>query len=83
MTLLLWAHTLGVALAKKIIVDDSDTDRIVYTSGWAVYRGCPGCPTGLDQTQTYNSTWHRHVRYKSDNWLALINLRQWGEEYGT
>ena len=81
-TLLLWAHTLGMAMAKKIIVDDTETDKIVYSKGWTENHGCPGCPEHLRQSPVYNSTWHRHVRYKSDNWLVLINLRQWGEDSG-
>ena len=60
--LLLWPHTLGTAMAKKIIVDDAETDKIAYSKGWTEHHDCPGCSPRLPQPYIHNNTWHRHVR---------------------
>ena len=64
-TLLLWAHILGVTIARTVVVDDSETDKIIYSKGWIENHGCLGCPvaSGL----VHNSTWHRHVGNNFDN----------------
>jgi len=83
-TLLLWAHTLGATIARRIVVDDAETDKILYSKGWTESHSCPGCPAGSDRTQDYinNGTWHRQVRNKSDNLLALMDLvGQCGEDF--
>ena len=81
--LLLWAHILRVAIARRVVVDDSETDKIRYSKGWAEYPGCLGCTQALDLPREYvnNGTWHGHVAYNSDNQLALINLSQLGREF--
>lgn len=70
--LLYSAHTLGVGMAKTIIVDDANTDKIVYSKGWTENHGFPWHPDLRDWagTYVYNSTWHRHVKYRSDDELA-------------
>ena len=77
-TLLLWAHILGVTIAT-VVVDDSETDKIIYSDWWNVTHLCSGCtrPSGLPSGLPLGDTWRRHVGYNSDNWLALIDLRQW------
>ena len=58
-TLLFWAHVLGVTTARTVVVDDSDTDKITYSKGWSWNRACLACTNVYEQI--YNSTWHRHV----------------------
>jgi len=74
--LLLWAHTLGTTIARRIVVDDAETDKILYSTGWTESRSCPECPADSNRTQGYvnHGTWHRHVRNTSDVLLALMNL---------
>jgi hypothetical protein len=47
--------------AKLVIVDDSDTSRIIYSPGWLVGNNCTGCFAQPDQKQAYNRTWHESV----------------------
>jgi len=81
--LLLWAHTLGATIARRIVVDDAETDKILYSTGWTESYSCPECPADSNRTQGYinHGTWHRHVRNKYDNLLALMNLGQGGEDF--
>ena len=65
-TLLLWSHILGVTIARTVIVDDSETDKITYSPGWTQNYGCPAECTDASDVPHYN-TWHRHVGYNSDN----------------
>ena len=82
-TLLLWVHILRVAIARKVVVDDSATDKIIYSKGWAEYPDCVGCTQvpDLALAHVHNGTWHRHVAYNSDNQLALIILSQLGRVF--
>ena len=79
--LIIWAHILGVTIAREVVVDDSETDKIIYSKGWAEYPGCIGCTQVPDWEYVHGGTWHRHVAYNSDNQLALINLRQLGRVF--
>ena len=47
--------------AKSVIVDDSDTSRITYSSGWSIGNNCTGCYAEPDPTQPSNGTWHEYV----------------------
>jgi len=57
-SLLLSASVLGVTIAKTIVVDDGDTDRIAYSQGWIQCPEHPACPPKLGQVQPHNGTWH-------------------------
>ena len=81
MTLLLWAHILRLANGRKVVVDDSETDKIIYSKGWAEYTGCVGCTQAPNLTLAYNGSWHTYVAHNSDNQLALINLSQLGRVF--
>ena len=69
-----------MAIARKVVVDDSETDQIIYSNGWIDhdFPDCHDCPHGyaLPLLNAHNGTWHRYVEYHSDNQLAPINLRQ-------
>ena len=46
--------------AKKVIVDDTETDKIAYSiSGWKVGPGCSDCDAKLDTARV--NTWHECV----------------------
>jgi hypothetical protein len=47
--------------AKSVIVDDTDTSKITYTSGWLVGNTCTGCFAKPDPSQAFNGTWHECV----------------------
>ena len=82
-TFLLWAHIPRMAIARQVVVDDSETDKIIYSNGWAGYPNCVGCMQAPDLAlpHVYNGTWHRYVVYNSDNQLALIILSQLGRVF--
>ena len=84
-TLLLWALILGVAIARKVVVDDSETDKIIYSKGWAEFPGCLGCTRAPDLVQAHvnNGTWHRHVAYNSNNQLATDECESVGTGFQT
>ena len=63
MSRLLWACTLGVAIAaEQVTVDDADTDKISYSDGWV---HCPGsnvvCESALKTGSVLNNTVHQYV----------------------
>ena len=62
-TLLLCALILGVTMARAVVVDDSETDRIIYSDGWIGNYLCSGCmrQSGLPSGLPLGDTWHRHV----------------------
>ena len=46
--------------AKTVIVDDTETDKIKYSSlRWKVGPGCPDCLANVDRTRV--NTWHECV----------------------
>ena len=47
--------------AKRVIVDDSDTSRIIYSSGWGIGKNCTSCFAKPDPAQPANGTWHECV----------------------
>ena len=51
----------GQLEAKSVIVDDSDTSRITYSSGWNIGNNCTTCFAEPDSTQPSNGTWHECV----------------------
>ena len=70
-TLLLWAHILGVTIARTVVVDDSETDKIIYSKEWISFRrgtvGNQTCSSGCSSMpHIYNDTWHAYVGYNSD-----------------
>ena len=61
MSRLLWARTLGVAIAVTIKVDDAETDNISYSDGWVQCPGSgPVCPDEL-LVAPYDNAMHRYV----------------------
>ena len=66
MSKLLWAHTLRVAIAGELYVDDADTDKISYSDGWVQCPGpnvvCEGdAALILAEEDTWNHTLHLYV----------------------
>lgn len=49
----------NVVDAKTFVVDDSETDRIIYSSNnWNVGNTCGGCYARPDRAKAYKGTWH-------------------------
>ena len=63
--LLLWAHT--PTIANTIIVDDSETNRIVFGEGWIECPGNAMCWPAEGVAEVYNHSWHQYVQATSSN----------------
>jgi hypothetical protein len=49
----------NVVHAKRVIIDDSEIERISYSSNnWNVGNTCGGCYAHPDRARAYNGTWH-------------------------
>ena len=59
---LLWtllAYIAGVrARTRSVIVDDADTNRIIYSEGWNIGDQCGECFARPDGGKALDGTWH-------------------------
>jgi phosphatidylserine/phosphatidylglycerophosphate/cardiolipin synthase-like enzyme len=44
--------------AKSVIVDDADTTKITYSSGWNIGNDCSKCSANPIKSQAFEETWH-------------------------
>jgi hypothetical protein len=48
--------------AKIVVVDDADTDQVIYSStGWNIGNTCTGCFAQPNRTLASDGTWHECV----------------------